>query len=209
MNKTIRKMGAIITTMAITAVMQTTIWAATPSQVIYATGKPFTTALASPAAVAKATQVIQTIIVPTMTTAQKCLAVHDYIGNTTVYSDGVAAHTPDGPILYGYGMCDGYSSAFKCYMDLLGIPCQVVSSDYMDHAWDLVVVDGVPLEVDVTYDDYILYDGDVVVDHPLDHSMCLINSAQMIDQHIISDFGSLNADIVIGPDGSMSATWYE
>ena len=164
---------------------------------------------ASPAATAKAAQVIQMIITPGMTDVQKIMAVHDYIAMTTVYAEGVASHTADGPILYGTGVCQGYAAAFKCYMDLLGIPNQILDSDYMDHAWNQVIVGGIPYEVDVTYDDYILYENGVQVDHAPDHSLFMLSSAQMIDQHIISDFGSLNADVVIGPDGSMSATWYE
>ena len=164
---------------------------------------------ASEVAKAKAQEVISQIITPGMTNAQKVTAVHDYIVTHTTYDHTGSlpnVHTADGPILNGCGQCDGYAAAFKCYMDLLGIPNQLLESDAMGHAWNQVTIGGIPYEVDCTYDDYTVIVNGVPKEHGLDHRFLLLSSAEMINRHIIDTFGSLDAVVVFNPDGSYSWT---
>lgn len=127
---------------------------------VYAAGK---TKLGSQQARDAAQLVLQTITNDTMTDMEKITAVHDYLVIHTAY-DLVAYQTntspigrntyhADGPILYGTGVCQGYAEAFKVYMDLLGIPCRVVSNT--NHAWDRVTINGIEYDIDVTWDDKV------------------------------------------------------
>ena len=51
-------------------------------------------------------------------------------------------------------ICSGYSAVFKALMDELGVACQVISSDEMDHSWNLVKMDDNHwYHVDVTWCD--------------------------------------------------------
>lgn len=145
----------------------------------------------SSAAKAKAAAVIATVITPGMTTTEKVRAIHDYMIVTTVYDEqayttgksviGGSTYTADGPILYGTGVCQGYSEAFKLYMDLLGIPCTILSDDALNHAWNQVTVDGVSYEIDVTWDDPIP-DGGPKLDE-FSHVYFLLSTEQMKKLH--------------------------
>ena len=205
-------LATITTTIVVTMLFSMNVFAASPAVIQYATPRlanasDTVATPASAAAKAKAQQVVSTIITPGMTDLQKITAVHDYIVLNTTYANGPSAHLADGPILYGTGVCDGYTAAFKCYMDLLGIPCQILVSDAMDHSWNQVVVGGVPYEVDVTYDDYTVVCDGVASENGLSHEDFMLSSAQMINQHIIDNFGTLDVNMVMNPDGSWSATW--
>jgi transglutaminase/protease-like cytokinesis protein 3 len=52
-------------------------------------------------------------------------------------------------------VCAGYAKAFQYCMTQLGIPCYYVTgvSENQDHAWNIVYIDGVYRNVDVTWDD--------------------------------------------------------
>lgn len=200
------------TTLILSMLFSINVFAASPTLTQWAAprtanGEDLAVTPASEAAKAQAQQVISTIITPGMTDLQKITAVHDYIVLHTKYAEGSSAHFADGPILYGTGVCDGYAAAFKCYMDLLGIPCQLLVSDSMDHTWNQVTVGGVPYEVDVTFDDYLISSNGVISENGLSHNTFMLSSAQMIDQHIIEYFGTLSVNMVLNPDGSWNATW--
>ena len=200
------------TTLILSMLFSINVFAASPALIQWATPRvtneiDVCSAPASEAAKAQAQQVISTIITPGMTDLQMITAVHDYIVLHTKYAAGTACDVADGPILYGTGKCGGYAAAFKCYMDLLGIPCQILVSESMDHAWNQVTVGGIPYEVDVTYDDYTVISNGVASENGLSHDDFMLTSAQMINQHIIDNFGTLNVNMVINPDGSWNATW--
>lgn len=105
---------------------------------------------------------ILSCIEPSMSDVEKTLAVHDYFVQN--YSYGFTLDTVTGGILgesytaYGImvnkkGVCAAYADAYKYIMDKLGIPCIKVISTPMDHAWNMVSIDGDWYHVDVTYDD--------------------------------------------------------
>lgn len=99
-------------------------------------------------------------------TYQKVLAVHDVLAELNTYGDTAApqSHTAYSALIPEdeyEPVCDGYSKAFKIIMDLLDIPCVLVSSD--DHMWNNVLMDdGEWYNLDLTWDDennsQLLYD---------------------------------------------------
>jgi len=108
--------------------------------------------------------------------AEKALYLHDYI---SVHYDY------DYPALYGlaergereqysaYGMlkngvavCEGYSALYAILLNRLGIASLIVGSDNLNHAWNMVRIDGAWYFTDVTYDDaYTQYQGIVTHDN--------------------------------------------
>lgn len=101
-----------------------------------------------------------------MTEYEKALAVHDYIILNCEYDEeslegglmSGQAHTAYGALVKKLAVCDGYAKAYQYIMkELLGIPCQVVSSSEMSHAWSLIKIDGKWYHADLTWDDP-LYD---------------------------------------------------
>jgi hypothetical protein len=112
----------------------------------------------------EARKVIAAIIKPDMNDYEKEKAVHDYLVVNTQYdlSQNVpeVSHTPYGALINKTAVCNGYSDSFKIFMDMLGIPCDVVygmaklpSGEAQAHSWNRVRLDGDYYLVDVTWDD--------------------------------------------------------
>ncbi len=111
-----------------------------------------------------------------MTDLEKVISAHDwlvtncqydpYIGtggkyiasDGTVYNDEPAVYTSYGAFVNHNVVCQGYALAFKVLMDRAGIPCCYVKSDAMNHAWNMVQLDGNWYHVDVTWDDSLYSD---------------------------------------------------
>lgn len=85
---------------------------------------------------------------------EKVKYIYEYINANTIYaeSDGYSSSII-GTLLNGVAVCQGYSLSFKYLCDYIGIDCVVVVSDEMDHAWNIVEVDGAWYYVDTTWAD--------------------------------------------------------
>ena len=105
--------------------------------------------------------IIKDTITSSMRQKDKVKALHDYLILNTVYdraAEGdlsMSPHFANQIIFEGYGVCDGYSEAFKILMNAAGIECKVIYGDtpYGLHAWNQVKIDGVWYNMDVTWDD--------------------------------------------------------
>lgn len=102
---------------------------------------------------------------------EKALIVHDRLIDFVSYDKNVAAGTdvPDESYtMYGVffnrvAVCDGYAKAYAYMLGRLGITALVVSSPLLQHAWNLVYIDGKPYYVDCTWDDPTgAYDGEIL-----------------------------------------------
>lgn len=101
----------------------------------------------------KVAEIISEIITDNMTDTEKVLAVHDWICLNTYYS-GVDTIGGVYSILFeGRGVCACYSEAFACFMKMLNIPCVMVGSGEMNHAWNQVKLNGKWYWIDVQSDD--------------------------------------------------------
>lgn len=97
-----------------------------------------------------------------MSNVEKALVVHDYLvlnceydkenlDNNTVPD---VSHSAYGAMVNQVAVCDGYSKAYAYIMEgKLGISCDIVSSDSMNHAWNMISIDGNWYHVDATWDD--------------------------------------------------------
>lgn len=85
---------------------------------------------------------------------EKVKYIYDYIKDNTEYTQyDEYTSTIIGTLLNGTAICEGYSLTFKYLCDYLGINCIVITSDEMDHAWNMVEVKGEWYYVDVTWAD--------------------------------------------------------
>lgn len=90
-------------------------------------------------------------------------AIHDYMILHTAYDydrlyNGTIpmdSYYPEGLIVNGLAVCDGYRKTFQLFMDILGIECIGVTGKGNGgaHAWNQVKLDGEWYVVDVTWDD--------------------------------------------------------
>lgn len=95
------------------------------------------------------------------------LAAHDWITNHCKYDwDNYRMNTipwesysPEGVFVKGTAVCQGYAEAFQLCMDILGIPCIMVTGEaysmnkWEGHAWNAVQLEGEWYMVDTTWDD--------------------------------------------------------
>lgn len=120
------------------------------------------------AGVSAAMSVIQT----GMTDLEKAIALHDYLVLFNAYDyDNLQAKTESPSVYRAYGalvngsaVCQGYALAYKYLCEKAGIPCYMVTSDTMNHAWNLIQLDEEFYQVDVTWDDPV-YDRLGLVGH--------------------------------------------
>lgn len=104
-----------------------------------------------------------------MTEFEKALYVHDYIvlnseydydlrdylkanGNLSaeIYNEKYSEYSI---LVNGTGICGSYALAYRAVLNAAGMECLYISSDQMNHAWNLVKVDGNWYHVDCCWDD--------------------------------------------------------
>ena len=84
---------------------------------------------------------------------QKVLYLHDYLCTHCQYDLTYSKHSAYNALVEGTSVCQGYSEAFNYLLSCVGIKGDIVSSDTLDHAWNLVTVDNKKYYVDCTWDD--------------------------------------------------------
>ncbi len=92
-----------------------------------------------------------------LTDVEKALLVHDRLALHCAYGD-VTADSSETSTIYAAligrrPVCQGYAESYMFLLQKLGIECALVSSDALNHAWNIVYIDGKPYHVDVTWDD--------------------------------------------------------
>ena len=90
-----------------------------------------------------------------MSNYEKIIYIHDWLVLHSQYDTTYERSTAYELLTEGTAVCQGYADAFKLYMSMLDIPCAVISSDDMNHAWNFVKLGGAWYHVDVTWDDPI------------------------------------------------------
>ena len=87
-------------------------------------------------------------------------AVNEYLCDTVYYPPdkpyAQVTHTAYGALKNGVAVCEGYACAAKLMLNELGIRCDIQIGDCIDgggHAWNLVELDGVWYQMDVTWND--------------------------------------------------------
>lgn len=119
-----------------------------------------------------------------MSLPEKMLAVYDYfaVHYEYDYENYLAGTVPDvsytllGVMVNKIGVCQSYSFAYEFVLSRLGIECTTVTSDEMQHMWNLVRLGDNWYHVDVTW-------GDPAYDKcgRVDHNYFLVSDSTMMD----------------------------
>ena len=96
---------------------------------------------------------ILSLIDHSLSDAEKALWVHDYLVSSYSYDEDADYYDAYHFFLTRKGVCQSYSLAYIAVMRELGIETIMVSSPEMNHAWNLVRIDGEWYHVDLTFDD--------------------------------------------------------
>lgn len=96
-----------------------------------------------------------------MSDLEKAVVLHDYLTinceydyqnylDKTIPSESYSAY---GTLVNRTAVCQGYALTYKYLLNQVGIDCYMVTSTSMNHAWNMIVLDGKNYQVDVTWDD--------------------------------------------------------
>lgn len=106
---------------------------------------------------------ITALVTPGMTDEEKALVLHDYLAQNCAYAyreylDGTLdqhreVYSAYGALVEGRAVCNGYALAYEALLQAVGINSFKCSSEEMNHAWNIVQIDGQWYHVDVTWDD--------------------------------------------------------
>lgn len=94
-------------------------------------------------------------IKPEWNELEKVLYTNDFLCHKCEYATNIisSSHTLYGALVDKKPVCDGYSHAFRYLLKQIGMEASMVTSDPMNHAWNLVKIDGQYYHIDVTWDD--------------------------------------------------------
>ena len=84
---------------------------------------------------------------------EKLLFLHDYLVTHCEYDLSYSRHNAHDALVVGSAVCQGYAEAFCDLCLKSGIPCAIISSRGINHAWNLVTLGGENFYVDCTWDD--------------------------------------------------------
>lgn len=101
----------------------------------------------------KLAEILQETVFDGMSQWQIALSIHDYLIANSAYDETDTYREGYDLLTRGTSVCNGYAKAYMDLMNLAGIPTVMVTSDEMDHGWNLVCIDGNWYHVDVTWDD--------------------------------------------------------
>lgn len=104
------------------------------------------------AAVSQATSGVE----QTWTDMEKALYINDYLAQNCQY-DGTLRkdfiYSAYGALVNKTAVCQGYALAYLTLAKELGLDCEVVTSDSLNHAWNMIMVNGKYYQVDTTWND--------------------------------------------------------
>lgn len=101
----------------------------------------------------KVAEILQETVFEDMSQWQIALSIHDYLIANSEYDENLVLEEGYDILVNGTAVCNGYAEAYMELMNRCGIPTIIVSSDPMNHCWNLVCIDGKWYHVDVTWDD--------------------------------------------------------
>lgn len=84
---------------------------------------------------------------------EKALYVNDYLAVNCEYDLTLQNFDAYDALITRKAVCQGYTLAYMDLMNRMEIPCEVVSSNSMNHIWNLIQINGSWYHVDVTWND--------------------------------------------------------
>lgn len=98
-------------------------------------------------------EILQDAVFDGMSQWQICLSIHDALVVQSQYDESLVLNKGYDLLVGGTAVCRGYAEAYRALLTKVGIPCEIVSSKTMDHAWNLVYINDNWYHVDVTWAD--------------------------------------------------------
>ena len=98
-------------------------------------------------------EILQNAVFEDMSQWQICLSIHDALVVQSQYDKSLTLNKSYDLIVGGTAVCRGYAEAYRELLAQVGIPCVVVRSEEMNHAWNLVYINNNWYHVDVTWAD--------------------------------------------------------
>jgi|GEM_PF-3211428 len=92
-------------------------------------------------------------IEPGWSELQKYLFLHDYLVTHCEYDLTYSNYNPYDALVTRSAVCQGYALAYQCLCDKAGLAAALVTSEGINHAWNLVTLGGERFYVDCTWDD--------------------------------------------------------
>ena len=114
-----------------------------------------------------------------MSDEDKMLAIHNHIINNTRYDvekSNDSSYTSLGPLFNGTAVCSGYADLMAIFLTKFGLRNYKVASD--THVWNVVLINGQWLHIDLTWDDPITKNSDV---DTLSHKFFLIDTNKLLE----------------------------
>ena len=130
-----------------------------------------------------------------LTDVEKALLLHDRIALSCEYTTTSGSYPRESYNAYGVfakkdAVCMGYALAYDYLLKEVGIDSYYCSSSSLNHAWNIVYINGVKYHVDVTWDDPV-YDRSGRVNH----TNFLRSTAGITESgHSATDYDSSPAD---------------
>ena len=123
-----------------------------------------------------------------LTDLELAMLIHDYLAANyeydVTYATGSDMYTAYGLLVNGTAVCQGYAEAFAYMAMEMGINCGLCSSDTLNHAWNIIEIDGLEYHLDVTFDDPVYDRGG-----PVRHTNFLLSTdALKASDHEAEDF---------------------
>lgn len=106
----------------------------------------------------KADKVVKKIIKKGMSDKKKATVIHDYLIKNCQYYYGQISFTSEkitayGALIQGKCVCQGYAEAFELLAQKAGLKTYFITAPKMNHAFNMVSINGQIRYVDVTWDD--------------------------------------------------------
>jgi len=110
----------------------------------------------------RAQGILDEVIDQEMTPEDKVRQIHDYLAGHIRYDYDLKSisHNAYGALVMGEAVCDGYAESFKYLLDLVGIDNHLIygQAKGIDHAWNLIALDGAYYHFDLTWNDDDIYE---------------------------------------------------
>ena len=84
---------------------------------------------------------------------EKVVFIHDYLALNYDYDHDLLIYDAYGMLKNGIGVCQAYSLLTRYLLKKLGIECECVSCEELNHEWNIVKIGGSWYHMDVTWDD--------------------------------------------------------
>ena len=95
------------------------------------------------------------VVNPSWSEMEKALYFNDYLAANCEYDTTYSKFSAYDALVGKKAVCQGYSQAFQELIAAVGISGSIVSSESLNHAWNMVLINGSRYYVDVTWNDPI------------------------------------------------------